>query len=109
MITLRQNKVLQNLIGFGEYVGKNQSLDKFWIVCESTLMLSSFVTCLINIFFFFSNVKVVTELMFCCVIYVIIIGSYWTVLMQWKYVRQIIVDIQETVDESKFENFIEMK
>lgn len=101
MITLRRNKVLQNFIGFGEYVGENQSLDKLWIVCVSTLMLSSLVTCLINIFYFFSNVKVVTELMFCCVIYVIIIGSYWTVLMQWGRVRQIVVDIQKTVDESK--------
>lgn len=103
MITLRRNKVLQNFIGLGTYEGDHQDLAKHWVVGFSVLMLSSLITCTINIYFYFSNVKVVTELMFCCSIYVIIVTSYWTILAHRNEVRGFVIEIQTTVAQSRIE------
>lgn len=97
---MRRNKVLQKFIGLGTYEGEDQNLSRPWVTFFTCLMMSSFITCTINIYFFFSNVKVVTELMFCCAIYIVIISSYWTILFNRSEARSFLIEIQETANKS---------
>lgn len=102
MITLQLNKFLQNFVGFGGYEPGNSHLATRWVAFLTILMGSSFTTCSINVYFFFSNVKVVTELMFCAAIYVIIISSFYTVLTNREAVRSYFIKIQELTEQRAY-------
>lgn len=101
LVTLRFNKFLQNFVGLGGYDENNSHLATRWVTFLALLTGSSFTTCSINVYFFFSNVKVVTELMFCAAIYVIILSGYFTVLCNREQIRQFFIKIQTLTEHRK--------
>lgn len=100
-IILRMHKKLNKFIGLDNYDEAVRKTSLQTIIALTSLMLSSFTTASIAIITRHSEFQVVTELLFCVNIYIIVVGSYLTILFNSNSIRNLLNKMQTIVIESR--------